>query len=507
MKPLRCRYRNRIVSLAPLILVLLVTAACGTTVPGAGSVPVGSAADAAQSSLDNTSTAQGATSPPTTDDPNGPSATTSSLARPLATAQTPLTAGSPGRQRLIPADAPGVTATSIRFGITYIADASQLSSIGARTPQTDAQGRSSEELMRAFGDALMTWINSHGGIGGRRLLLNYYGINLFEGSFASQEQAACSHFTEDVPVAAVFAYYSLQSLAQPACFAKHRVTLFDEGIGVSADREVFKQFAPYFYRPTMLNLSQYDHVVGAWMRSGLLRRGDTVGVLRYDFPQQRRAARLVQAELRRAQIPVKAEFVYSYPGDSGSFLTVGAQESSSAVLKFRSQGVNRVLFLDAQVAVPFLFTPAAESQHYRPRYGLTSLNGLAFQAANDSPQQLAGSVGVGWNMLGDVPEDQWVRSRTWRTCGEALKPAQLPPAYNFNCDDFFLVKAAWDRAKDISGAGFFAALSSVGDDYEPSRSTRWQIEGLDVGPATTRIAVFDDKTSAFRYQGPASAVS
>ena len=81
-------------------------------------------------------------------------------------------------------------------------------------------------------------------------------------------------------------------------------------------------------------------------------------------------------------------------------------QMSSAVLRFRSAGVSHVLFVTVNNSELWFFMPAAESQGYRPRYGLASYHVPATLPQFVPAAQLHGAVGIGWSPYQDVVESQ-----------------------------------------------------------------------------------------------------
>ncbi len=77
-------------------------------------------------------------------------------------------------------------------------------------------------------------------------------------------------------------------------------------------------------------------------------------------------------------------------------------QANNAVLKFRSAGVTHVITVPTGGALPFAFMPSAESQGYRPRYAMNSLEIPAFVDLNVPNAQLKDALAVGWLPTSDV---------------------------------------------------------------------------------------------------------
>jgi hypothetical protein len=81
---------------------------------------------------------------------------------------------------------------------------------------------------------------------------------------------------------------------------------------------------------------------------------------------------------------------------------------SSAVLRFRQDGVTHVLIVDERGLLTLLFAEQAQSQRFYPRYGFNSQNGpqALKEGAAFPSQQMVGSRGMGWAPGVDMPAAQ-----------------------------------------------------------------------------------------------------
>jgi hypothetical protein len=89
---------------------------------------------------------------------------------------------------------------------------------------------------------------------------------------------------------------------------------------------------------------------------------------------------------------------FSYTEGNGTASSIGSegQQYASAVLAFRQAGVNHVLVTPDGGNFILLFPPQANSQHYYPRYALTSDNGVgAWNVA--TPQEQTNAMAVSFN--------------------------------------------------------------------------------------------------------------
>lgn len=262
---------------------------------------------------------------------------------------------------------------------------------------------------RANYDALLAWINGTGGIAGRRVEVVYHNYDPFSSqSMPSQEQAACSAFTQDHEVYAVAS--SLRHTdTLPQCLGEQGVPLVSTSTS-NADEDTFQRF-PRFLAPNNISL----HAISKVWPGGLSANGYfdprsptedvTVGIFTYD---NQRHHRTVEEALKPALEAVGHPSVHEVYGRD--FHTVSdasglSTDATNATVRFRREGVTHVLILDnGSGAATLFFTQAAENQGWRPRYGLNSNNGgQGIIEAGAPPAQFEDSVSLGWFPLLDVP--------------------------------------------------------------------------------------------------------
>jgi hypothetical protein len=160
------------------------------------------------------------------------------------------------------------------------------------------------------------------------------------------------------------------------------------------------------------------------------------------------------------------------------------------------------------------FTPQAENQGYRPRYGFTSLNGA--KALSDSgavpARQLVGSLGVGWAPALDVGNQKQDISSGAAACRQIMKNAgqDTSDATAFfymavECDAFLLLKDGLERQQAFSPASFRQGLEALGAAFVPAAvfDISWRSGSYD-GVTSTRDLRYAD--GAFSYAGSSHPV-
>jgi hypothetical protein len=384
---------------------VILISACGSTVRSPSSSPAGSASvDGAQAPAAGVLAADGAVLSPANGVPAStsqtqaaagalssgstpvPRATKAASGRPAGTARS---AGPTSVTKAIPAKGPGWDEKHVYVGIITASDAAgALQALGISLNPGD---------QIADAEAVVADLNAKGGLFGRQVVLivkDDRGAEVLADPSAAGA-ADCAYFAQDHPVISVVntdATLDLDSFR--ACFAKARIPLitltttpFDDQTGAG--------LAPYFYNalvvswsrlaPILLTRLQAQSYFGGWNTTTGTASSTTkakVGVLYGTDTAGSRDGPALVAGLQRAGYATDT-FQYSQNGDA-----------ASAVLRFAQNGVTHVIGIDV---FQFFFMTSARSQHYLPRYGVTTYNAPeALLRANGDPAQLAGAVGVGW---------------------------------------------------------------------------------------------------------------
>jgi hypothetical protein len=307
---------------------------------------------------------------------------------------------------------PGVTAKTISVGFAYDPGADKYrESLGGGA---GAQGNT-----RRVVEAITADINRRGGIAGRTLKMVYHEIDSASGQTNAQRaQAACEAYTTD---AKVFAAADATNEDFRACSRKAGfINVVGGGLvaGVTALDEVEFRANPQFYDVQGLLLDR----VGAALVDELVSQRYFVkwdnasgqpggalpvkpGIIVPDIPGWQRVIKnVVLPRLKAAGFPVDSDNVHTWPfPDSRSEDAQAVAGVQSAVLKFRNNGVTHVLPMEVN-SLGFFAQPA-ESQGYRPRYGLSSAVKAQSYAGSLIPyRQLNGAMGLGWAPAIDLPE-------------------------------------------------------------------------------------------------------
>jgi hypothetical protein len=371
-----------------LALAAGLATACGTTVPQSAlqtaNGAAGSSDELSVSSQSSAAGSVGVTGGPGTATGQVPGqqlSPQSSAAEPGTTAST---ATGPGA--ITTQGSAGAPSTPVRVGLLYIDGADSMAqSFGISNLSTGdpvAQTR-----------AIARYLNKHGALAGRQIHL-YYG-RMTEAQIVndpnSAHAAACASLAQDDKVSYVVSYVQLTA-GQLECYTQRGVTVIDDQSSVPDSAGA--QNARAFASPGELALGRAaNELVDSLWKQGWLTSTSKVGTFVYDTPDgvELETKYLVPALARHGIKPVAT----ARASDSAN----GANQDGT-VLQFRSKGVDRVIPLGAS---PLFLMEAAESQHYRPAYAVTSTWGPGALIESTAPKnQLRNAAGIGWNKLLDI---------------------------------------------------------------------------------------------------------
>jgi ABC-type branched-subunit amino acid transport system substrate-binding protein len=364
----------------------------------------------------------------------------------------------------------GVTATSITVGVEWVQDAGAAGqAAGVDTQYGDMPGDAR---------AVIDWINSHGGVLGRKLVPYFHSYDGASAqSSATQEQAACQDFTVDHHVFAVVTPTAhLDGYAD--CLDQHHTPLVSTSVNQVVDAQTLARDSHYFlvsnFDLTRLAVAQVNGLYG----TGWFGRSARIGLIDLDLPD-------FQTAVNDSLLPALASHGLHVTdrvdvGDDGSNAAVGQSSAAmqGAVLRFKQDHIDHVLFF-TQTTEPLFFLIDADNQQYHPAYGVsTAQGGEALAQTGEIPaDQINQITSAGWDPRGDVdPAQQPPATAAARLCNQVLRRAGLdytdggtPQDLAFwYCDDLFFLAAALDRATALTAGGFVAAADGLGSNFAPA---------------------------------------
>jgi hypothetical protein len=504
------------------MVVLGLTAACGSTVPLAQQRAAESAGVAeANGGLGGTGAAGGAAAGTGAVGAPGGAASTGSSGQPIGGAA-PAAAGGPSAGSGSPASSgatgslsgstasnagngPGVTPTTIYVAGAYDPDASSadaaLGAANANPGDTKAET-----------EAMVNWINAHGGVDGRKVSIVWYQASVQNDSTTTDEQG-CQTWTQDHKVFILGAGTPILD----QCTANEHAVALDFG---AITEETTQMDARY---PADIDVTgpTIDHsmeiTINGLQKQGYFSKGAKLGIVTWDDPYYHYgvAAGADPALSRIGISPSSVAVEYITP--PASYGDLGATSSSvqSAVLKFRTAGIDHVLLFDGPSGVNssgvlFLeWMQQANSQLYYPRYGLNSTSGFSALASDVPSKELVNSIGVGWEPLLDETSTDYPKSKLdpqGQLCMQIMAAAGQSESSNNAvaiqtaiCDEFFFMQKALAGVKPLNQRTAVDAIDAIGN-YTPIETfgvhvSASQHDGLEL----VRNTSFYSSCDCYRY--------
>ena len=394
----------------------------------------------------------------------------------------------------------GVTTKTIELGIEYTVGAGatnqSLGINGANLP--DAQ---KQEV------AMVHYINSHGGIAGRKVVPVYFQSVDKPASIDAQAQAECADFTQDHHVFAV-----LDPGDSPptlvSCLAAHNTPLVTVN-DIPPNTAYYDQYKYYYFTPDGIALDQLarQYVKGLSLL-GFFHPGATYGLVTADNPVWQEVTNKVLVPALTEQ-GVKLKDTVALSGATASDY---ATQMPNVVLKFSTDKVDHVLILDHGAGISFAFIGGAASEKYFPTYALNSYMYPDLQRQNQPAAELKDAVGVGFDPFSDVAAPQDTPSAAATSClsimsaaGETATDRSTQAQYAAVCDVFTFAKAALDKAGAFTPAGFGAGVESLGSSWQAALTLHSTFKsGKHYGIGGIRDFKFDSGCGCFVYTGALS---
>lgn len=389
----------------------------------------------------------------------------------------------------------GVTDKEIFIGISTAQD---FDTVAATYGISDSDSQSD----RAKAEAVVNAVNASGGIAGRKVVPVFHDISA-AGNFDSEAQAACAKWTQDNKVFAALAWlYDRETLV--SCLAKRNTPLLKSSFQIYDDQTA-GAFAGYLYQHDFLFGNRWGIYVDRLVARGFLKPEHRVGLLRLDTPEHARTADgTVKPRLAAQKLNLVDEIAVKKFNGAGEAVSDTASAVGNAVLRFRSANIDRVLILDIGGVLGQFFMTHAESQGYRPKYGLNSINRPEFLVNNVPAAQLAGAAGAGWWPIEDTGQASGGQPGEKR-CAEVLRAAGLG-ADDFTglsyCSRLFFLQAALDGQRDVTPAALRAGADRLGTGFSSALTQATSYAGGRYdGVGAVRDFVYDPGCGCFAYTG------
>lgn len=325
--------------------------------------------------------------------------------------------------------------------------------------------------------AVATWVNQHGGVAGRRLVLVKHTVDLVS-ALNNPDQAAaavCAAFTQDRQVFAVL--QPLPTAAQRDCLAKARTPMIEADSYFIGQPE-YDKYPDLLYGAGRITSDRVIALLMASLRDRSFFTGwDTVrggpgaapvriGLLHADNPEANYVAALEVRGLAALGLKVTDTVVYQ------SSVQAGLSATQNAILKFKADGITHVLGASA------FFLQGAENQRYRPRYVLPPGIGQLY-AANSPAAQMVGSMTVGWQPAsdveagqdpGDVSPTETLCKQIMRATGQSYSSRPALASMLAVCDVSFFLRDALAGSAALSNAVLRRGAEALGSRWRSGQT-------------------------------------
>jgi ABC-type branched-subunit amino acid transport system substrate-binding protein len=482
-------------------LTLLSAVACGTTVPAAERTAAQQGSELVPGVTEPTAgpgiAAGGGSAPGGTEAPSGAAGSGNAPAGPSGV----VGAGAGGTTGQTQGGPPRVLAP-VEVGFEYATGVDEFASalgISADVGSGKAQAQ-----------AIVDWMNARGGLGGHRIRPVFFELNLTRTDPYSQfMQEMCTLWTQDHKVVAAFAYANADFSPVARCLSKNNA-VFSSYAAYTRDKNDFVQ-APSWVETSTLSAERLAELqVQSFAGRGFFKGQAKVGLLAYDYPQAKRLTSLLVAKLKQRGVTA---VVYSVRyGESTPELGATISSIQSAVLRFRSEGIVRVMSAAYPGAIGF-FMRYADSQGYKPTYGLSSYDALGALPANAPVDQLQGAIAVGWWPTADLrAADRPPLNASGKICRAAFTKAQIPATqdtFSFGyCDNVLSLAAAARLVSATTLTGNLrGAFERLGSSYQsPSMLGTTFASTQHDAVATSQPLSFNSTCGCWRKAGSPSRI-
>jgi branched-chain amino acid transport system substrate-binding protein len=357
--------------------------------------------------------------------------------------------------------------------------------------------------------ALIDYINKHGGLVGRQIVPVFHDINdaQYNSDASGAVQAECADWTQDHHV-----FAAINAAAYPengiACLAKaHTVALTSAPAGPVVGSYLAK-YSPYFYAPGMADTTHFVRpFVDQLVRESYFGPWDTTAGAPGKAPV-RIGVMYAADRPDLLDLTTKALAAHGMKVTDSFYLAASADASqlANAILKFKTDGVTHVLTYGFLYVVPTV----AEKEGYRPRYGVSSWDAFQLAVSSGPAQQFAGSLGVGWTPLEDVdaghdPGESVAEEQClaiMKNSGQDTTNRSTDSSMAATCEQFMLLQDALQGATALSPASVQVGVERLGSAFGSSMTVGERFApGRHAGVAAFLPIHFDGRCTCYDYFG------
>jgi hypothetical protein len=394
---------------------------------------------------------------------------------------------------------------TVKVGVSFLG--STAASVSAKVGSVDTSSNPSDQATAKSIQAGADALNAAGGVAGCQVQPVVFNFSVISPDFNAVSQQECATFTQDNKVVAVLAQGYETALAAD-CFAKAKIPSFWVDSVVIYKPSCATSPRDNFYGVASVFACRYASFIKLWNNAGLFPPKAKVGILQYesvDGTKQNEALVKDQWGPQLKKLGMTYEtFSISRPPTSSGYGDVGTQ-MNAAILKFKADGVNAVLFTPPGATMVTTFLPAALAQGYSPSLGLTT-NETPGSTVAVAPAAISKAVVISWQ-----PADQPVSAQqalpanpaipscaAWSPVNRGASGAQTG-ASNV-CDFYNAVAAGFKNATKLDAATFRKGVVALGTSFDSTMTyggaTKFSNNVLD-GGIKAQVLTWDASTKSF----------
>jgi hypothetical protein len=397
---------------------------------------------------------------------------------------------------------------TVKIGVVLFGGvATNVQGVGGNTSLTPKDQAIVDNFKRGA-DAL----TAAGGLAGCKVEAVVHDFSAQAGDFNLESQKECTDFTQDNKVIAVFTNaYETKNLID--CLGKAKVPVFAFAGLYPPTCADYKTYAGYLYNPIGVASCRFAAFPGIWKKAGLFPPNPKVGILALDDGSGEGAYianKVYTPALTKLKIPSET---FSYPtAVSAETAAKTSAALSSAVLRFKTDGVNVVIMTPSAAQGPAFFIPQAQAQNFFPNYGFTTSDAL--MAIAQIPAAAAGvkkGISISWS-IADLPLSTLIAAKQLppnpaiTRCAKWADPGMLTQAVFYSyCDFINVLAAAFKGATKTDAATLRKGIEALGTSFDSSTTfggaTKFGKGRYDAVSAA-QLLQFNPTTKAFEYLKP-----
>jgi hypothetical protein len=408
----------------------------------------------------------------------------------------------------------GTESSTVEIGLPRPSDLAALGAALGGGLGVSGASAPTDQQVDAFYQAMVSYVNSHAGLLGKKITPVYFSINPISLAGSSVQQEMCTEFTQDNHV---FAVMDLPNVSQTfiSCLENAKVIAFDPAGSVQLDDTSFAQ-NPLYATAGALSLSRVASVeVNGLFKQGFFGSSPKIGLVGYNTPSFTRAiSQSLKPALAAHGLHLTDQQLVA-PVASLSDVAATQQAISDAVLRFKSEGIDHVLFFDTEGGTVSPWTQAATAQNYFPRLGLTT-NELPSEQAYlgntrnpDQGKEYSTALGVGWSPVSD--EANPPVNATGQLCDSIMAAAGASAAqaklFWSTCDELLVFAAGVNAGGQLTSTDALSGLAKAKSLQSAELAGPPNYAGgRRDGVGSVRYLSFASKCQCFQYSSNAVSV-